>query len=205
MALVSGGETVSAPERKQLDTQLPLFLRDLPSIIGRAPRFLFFTLTDEAGRHVYVYALQFAEAASGAEGSALCLLSTLCCPTPFRSLLLQLSTAAATVGKRKEDELAAAMRTLSSLCAPTPRVPLCIGLADFRSCVFPAATPGHPPPADEHLCAVLHRLGMSNVLVLWHALLLERPVLLVSDAVSLLASACEALLLLLHPLRWECT
>ena len=81
----------------------------------------------------------------------------------------------------------------------------CIGLADFRSCVFPAATPGHPPPADEHLCSVLHRLGMSNVLVLWHALLLERPVLLVSDAVPLLASACEALLLLLHPLRWECT
>ena len=48
-----------------------------------------FVLTDEAGRQVYVYAVVF-ETEAASEPSALCLLSHLRCPTPFRGLLLRL-------------------------------------------------------------------------------------------------------------------
>ena len=52
---------------------------------------------------------------------------------------------------------------------------------------------------------LLHCVGVDGVLTLWHALLLERSVLLVSDTPALLGASCEALRALLHPLRWECT
>ena len=48
-------------------------------------------------------------------------------------------------------------------------------------------------------------LGVGGALDVWHALLLEQSTLLVSDTVPLLGACCEALKLLLHPLRWECT
>ena len=44
-----------------------------------------------------------------------------------------------------------------------------------------------PPPADALLWELLDCLGVEAVLSLWHALLLERPVLLVSNVPSLLS------------------
>ena len=60
-------------------------------------------------------------------------------------------------------------------------------------CVFGAPTAGHPPPADAMMWDLLHCVGVDGVLTLWHALLLERSVLLVSDTPALLGASCEAL------------
>jgi hypothetical protein len=64
------------------------------------------------------------------------------------------------------------------------------------------------PPADADdalLWDGLLALGLSDALDLWHALLFERSVLLLSDHSALLTAACDVLLLLREPLRWEGT
>ena len=166
-------------------------------------------LTDGNGRQLFVYAVVSGGGGRGGGArvvsrarcyrrrSATCS-STCCAPSP--------ANGDATAAPGAEASLLRVLRALPCLVAPTPRVALRLELPrGGGGCVFGAPTAGHPPPADAMMWDLLHCVGVDGVLTLWHALLLERSVLLVSDTPALLGASCEALRALLHPLRWECT
>ena len=219
IALLRGKTVELTPDLpgSQLKSQLPLFLTQATGeeerqLSAPPPRFVLFVLTDGNGRQLFVYAVVFGCAAG--EVAALCVVSRArCYPTPFRDVLVHLLRTAspsangdATAAPGTEASLLRVLRALPCLVAPTPRVALRLELPrGGGGCVFGAPTAGHPPPADAMMWDLLHCVGVDGVLTLWHALLLERSVLLVSDTPALLGASCEALRALLHPLRWECT
>ena len=219
VALLRGKSVDCHPDLpgSQLKSQLPLFLTQATGeeerqLSAPPPRFVLFVLTDGNGRQLFVYAVVFGCAAG--EVAALCVVSRArCYPTPFRDVLVHLLRTAspsangdATAAPGAEASLLRVLRALPCLVAPTPRVALRLELPrGGGGCVFGAPTAGHPPPADAMMWDLLHCVGVDGVLTLWHALLLERSVLLVSDTPALLGASCEALRALLHPLRWECT
>ena len=227
VALVRGQDVVicPSPESDQLANQLKLFLNssDFPADLTGCSESVAFVLTNESGHQLYVYTLVFSchadedQSAEAADSCALCLLSQLRCHTPFRAVLDWLVRTACLPVAGPGDcqpQLQVALETLLQVQAPTPRIELrlefcCNESSDSQGpkagAVFAGCQPGHPPPADEALWDLLQCLGVQNVTRLWHALLLEQLVLLISDTVPLLFVACEALLTLLHPMRWEHT
>ena len=192
VALVRAQTVVSIPASSaaQLSSQLPLFVGECDGSC-EGGRFYWFVLTAESGERLHVYALSLA----GADGT-LCLLSRHCSAPPFFSMLAALT--------RKPKTL---LPPLLSLLQPPPGMRLRISLPaePMPPIDFIASPAGYPPTADPLHCEILLALGISPLLSVVHALLLERPTLLISDSVPLLSTAIAALLRLLYPLKWEAT
>jgi hypothetical protein len=190
VALVSGsGGVVSIPASAaaQLSSQLPLFVGECSG----SSDFFWFVLTAETGERLHVYALSLA----GADAT-LCLLSRHCAATPLFSLLAALARHPAPL-----------LPLLLSLLQPPPGLRLQVSLPSELEppVAFVAPPAGFPPTADPLHWEVILALGISPLLSVMHALLLERPILLISENVPLLSTAIAALLRLCFPLTWEAT
>ena len=201
LAVVEAGEVLAVhPESATLRQQLPLFVGAASGISALWS----FVLTDESGGRQFVFV--------AAEGTlSICMVSRSRQPTPLLTLLASLIKRAAgghtpqDGSQGREQQLLRAMPILfGALLPPPPGAELELRLWDGTICRFGA--PAAPlPAADGLLLDVLSVLGLEQTLRVWCALLLERPVLLLSDCVPLLSAAAEGLVALLAPLRWEGT
>ena len=188
------------PESPTLRQQLPLFV----GAASGTSALWSFVLTDESGMRQFVFV--------AAEGTlSVCMVSSSRQPTPLLALLASIIKRAAGDGTPQDGSQGRdwhLLRALPILCGallpPPPGAELELRLWDGRRCRFGA--PAAPmPAADGLLLDVLSVLGLEQTLRVWCALLLERPVLLISDCVPLLSAAAEGLVALLAPLRWEGT
>ena len=154
-------------------------------------------LTDAFGSRQYAYVLRLDDGASE-QAVHLCILSSERKPTAFFEVLEAISAEA--LHRPAGTCLRSLLRVLAgALPASGPGTSLRLELP---------TTSISMPPADADdalLWDGLLALGLSDALELWHALLFERSVLLLSDHSALLTAACDALLLLREPLRWEGT
>ena len=168
----------------------------LPSLINASSwaGTWWFCLTDAFGARQYAYVT------SRLDGDrALCILSKERSPTAFFHLL----EACVSLARNIDDGLAlrALVRLLcSSLPRPTPGVTLRLELPAGVCVTLPSSDVD-----DELLWDGLVALGLSAALEAWHALLFERPVLLLGDTAPLLTAACDVLILLRKPLSWDGT
>jgi len=154
-------------------------------------------LTDAFGSRQYAYILRLDDGASE-QAVHLCILSSERKPTAFFEMLEAISAEA--LHRPAGTCLRSLLRVLAGALPPSaPGASLRLELPTTSISV---------PPADADdalLWDGLLALGLSDALDLWHALLFERSVLLLSDHSALLTAACDALLLLREPLRWEGT
>lgn len=162
--------------------------------------FYYFILTDEYGVRVAAYCYSAAHGNESGHAPTVCILSKLRQPTVFLSAaahLVSLAQHGGNVGR--------ALRYLLELRnLQRPPLNVALRLSNVRD---GAELVVHSDDACDGvlLWEAFVALGLHAALELWTALLLERPVLLLSDTTPLLAAACDALIALLSPLRWEGT
>ena len=134
----------------------------------------------------------------------LCLMSTWPYLSAFREYLAQLYRLATST----DCMTAPIERHVLNICREIPAPPP--GAYEIRVPILSSHIRFWAPPAKLPLAYValpfqilFECLDIDNVLAVWHGLILERKVLLVSSQQSILAVVSEILLSLLFPLRWS--
>ena len=194
LALVDGDEVTWLPSDAVARPGLPLLSQSAEGWAG----LWWFCLTDAAGARQYAYVHSFSQR------QALCILSPeRHQPTCFFALL-------ECIIRLTRRDLYDHLHCLSCLLfAPLPRPPCTVAIELCAVGNTPPVRPTviHRPLSleDGVLWDGLLGLGLATALELWHALLLERPVLLISSVPPLLVAASEALLTLLQPFEWAGT
>lgn len=99
-------------------------------------------------------------------------------------------------------------RYITNFCAEIPAPPP--GSFEVQTTILDSVIKLWSPPFNQPIAWValpfshlFECLDLGNVLMVWHALALERQVLLTSTQVSLLTTCCEILLSLLFPMQWS--
>ena len=188
LAVADADELVIYRDSAVLRKQLPLFLGAAVTPNSLACCCYSFALTNDTGSRLYVYVLK--------EGSvSFCAITAQEQQTPLFALLaslIQLAAADASAGLLER----AVQLLCDALLPPSPGTALRIVLPALGSCRLECqlganAPAGQLPAADELLFDAISALGLSQALEVWGALLLERPVLLLSDCVPLLSATAH--------------
>ena len=166
------GDTAASwlPDESVARAGLPSLLAS-PSWTGKT----WFCLTDAFGSRQYAYALRLDGGSPAQQVVHLCILSCERKPSVFFEMLDAIASEAFRA-PGSPALLRPLLRLLSGgLPGAAPRASLRLELPTARITVPPAGTD------DALLWDGLVALGLADTLELWHALLFERPVLLVSD------------------------
>lgn len=190
LALVVDGDSSTWLPVGSCRSGLSTFLRPAPPHSKQ----WWFVLTDEEGSRLYAFASRL-----GMQTDChLLILTRWCRPSPFFALLTALKRVASSEGHGYR--LSALLRMICALHLPPPHVALVVEASVFRPSNSAGATPHGV--SDPLLWDGLVALGLELALEAWLALLLERPVCVLSDSPALAAAVCDALLLLRGPFEW---
>ncbi len=132
----------------------------------------------------------------------ICILSAYPYLLAFREYLTQLERLS------KSGEMTVPLeRYISNFCSEVPAPPS--GSFEVQTTISNSVIKLWSPPYNQPIAWVslpfshlFECLDIDNVITLWHAIALERQVLLVSSQKSLLTIICEILLSLLFPMKW---
>jgi hypothetical protein len=200
---VEGEATLWVPNATSARAGLELFL-DGDEPVGAA---WWFCLTDALGERLHCYCKRLAK------DVVLCLISPAMQPTPFLSLLdgiVELSkrfsiiTSSSRGSRPTPPLLRSTLLALCSIALRQPPAGMCLRVVGLNLPIG-ALSFSHTRAPDGLFWEALVTLNLGTTLDLVVALLLERPVLLLSDCAPLLSACCEALLTLLAPLKWQGT